>query len=90
MDKEFIVKQEGIMYKKFSYYIRCDDNNKPKEILTDMYFELWEYDKMSKVLDICEMHKLKYDFGFESFDCKLHSIEYQIDIVQNNCLNSKL
>ncbi len=88
MNKEFIKKIESKTNKKFGYFIRCDDKNKPVEVLTDMYFELWETEKMNEILSLCEIHNLKYDFGLECFDNEKQSIENEICIVSNNCENN--
>ena len=88
MKKEFIEKAEKEIGRKFGFFIRCDDKNKTKEVLTDMYFELWETEKMNEILSLCEAHNLKYDFGLESFDTKTDSIEQEICIVSTNSENN--
>lgn len=88
MNKEFIKKAEKQIEKKFGFIIRCDDKNKPMEVLTDMYFELWETEKMNDILSLCEKHNLKYDFVLESFDTKTDSIEQEICIVSTNSENN--
>jgi hypothetical protein len=88
MEKEFIEKSEKLIGRKFGFFIRCDDKNKPKEILNDMYFQLWENEKMSEILSLCESHNLKYDFGLESFNTKIDSMEAEICIVSNNHQNN--
>lgn len=88
MEKNFIEKAEKEIGRKFGFFIRCDDKNKPKEVLTDMYFELWETQKMNEILSLCETHNLKYDFGLESFDTKIDAIEQEICIVSTNCENN--
>jgi hypothetical protein len=87
MKQDFIVKAEKVIDRKFGFFIRCDDKNKPTEVLTDMYFELWETERMNDILSLCEKHNLKYDFGLESFDTKIDAIEQEICIVSNNCEN---
>lgn len=87
MKKDFIVKAEKEIGRKFGFFIRCDDKNKPTEVLTDMYFELWETGKMNEILDLCESRNLKYDFGLESFDTTIDAIEQEICIVSSNCQN---
>lgn len=88
MKKEFIRKAEKEIGRKFGFFIRCDDKNKPTEVLTDMYFELWETKKMNEILSLCEKYILKYDFGLESFDTKIDAIEQEICIVSNNSENN--
>lgn len=88
MKKEFIEKAERVIGKKFGFFIRCDDKNKPTEILHDMYFELFEIEKMNEILSLCETHNLKYDFGLQSFVIKTDSIEQEICIVSTNDKNS--
>ena len=88
MKKEFIEKAENKINRKFGFIIRCDDKNKPTEVLTDMYFELWETEKINDILSLCETHNLKYDFGLESFDTKIDSIEQEICIVSTNSENN--
>jgi hypothetical protein len=88
MEKNFIEKAEKEIGRKFGFFIRCDDKNKSTEVLTDMYFELWETEKMNDILSLCETHNLKYDFGLESFDTKIDAIEQEICIVSTNCENS--
>jgi len=88
MEKNFIEKAEKVIGRKFGFFIRCDDKNKPTEVLTDMYFELWETEKMNEILSLCETHNLKYDFGLESFDTKIDAIEQEICIVSKNYENA--
>ena len=88
MNKEFIEKAEKEIGRKFGFFIRCDDKTKPSEVLTDMYFELWETEKMNEILSLCETNDLKYDFGLESFDIKIDSIEQEICIVSTNSENN--
>ena len=88
MKEEFIKKAEEQIGRKFGFIIRCDEKNKPKEVLTDMYFELWETEKMNEILSLCETHNLKYDFCLESFDTKRDTIEQEICIVSTNSENN--
>lgn len=88
MKKEFIVKAEKEISRKFGFFIRCDDRNKPTDVLTDMYFELWDNERMEEILSLCETHSLKYDFGLQSFDTRTDSIDQEICIVSTNSENS--
>ena len=88
MKKEFIEKAEKEIGRKFGFFIRCDDDTKPTEVLNDMYFELWETEKMNKILALCEINNLKYDFGLESFDVSIDSHECEICIVSSNYKNN--
>jgi hypothetical protein len=69
-------------------YFRCDQNNKPDVIKTDMSFELHETEYMADVLIIADRYKLNYDFGIQSFDTKTDSVLEEVDIVSNNYLNN--
>jgi len=88
MEKIFIKKAEKLIGRKFGFFIRCDDKNKPTEVLPDMYFELWETEKMNEILSLCETHNLKYDFGLQSFNHEIEVIEQEICIVSNNSENN--
>ena len=88
MEKNFIEKAEKEIGRKFGFFIRCDDKKAPTEVLTDMYFELWETENMNEILSLCETHNLKYDFGLESFDIKIDAIEQEICIISTNCENN--
>lgn len=88
MNKHFIEKAEKEINKNFGFFIRCDDINKPTGVFLDMYFELWETERMNKVLFLCESHELKYDFGLQSFDTTTDSIDQEIVIVSKNSENN--
>ena len=66
--ENFIKKQEQETKTEIYYIIICDDKKSPKGIDTDMYFDLWEIDKMNKVLQICEDNNLNFDLVIEEFD----------------------
>lgn len=77
-------KREKEIGRKFGFFIRCDDKNKPIEVLTDMYFELWETEKMNDILSLCETHNIKYDFWFRKFWYQ-NRCYWTICIVSINC-----
>ena len=88
MNKEFLEKAEKQMEHKFGYVIRCDDNKAPKDVETDMYFELWQIKELNIIIELCEKHNLKYDLALQSFDTKTDTIEQEIDIVSSNSENN--
>jgi hypothetical protein len=85
--KSLIEKAEQEVKKYISYLIRCDDKNKPSEIKPDAWFRLWEFEELSKYIQLCENHNLKYDLVIQEFDIKDNSVSYEINIINNNCLN---
>jgi hypothetical protein len=87
MNFEYASKCEKQMGRKFGYVIRCDDRNKPDEVLTDMYFELWQYEELYRILEICEKHQLKYDFALQCFNAEIDYIEQEICFLSKNCEN---
>lgn len=88
MKKDFINKIEKEIKRHFAFIIRCDDKNRPKEILSDMYFKLYEIEKLNEILNLCEEYKLQYDFAVESYDYEIDCIEQEICFISNNYKNA--
>ena len=60
------------------YMVWCDNANAPPEIEADKMFELSEYTKMEKYLDICLKHSLKYEAMIEIWNEKEDIIAQRI------------
>lgn len=88
MTKEFFEKIENESHSLFGYIVRCDDENAPKEVKHDAYFELWEFEKLSDYIKLCESNNLNYDLAFQEFNKIKDSVEGEITIVSKNHLNS--
>jgi hypothetical protein len=88
MLKEFIIKKESELNLKLGYFLRCDDTSAPDEIKCDTYFEMWELDKINSTLEICDNHKLNYDFGFQEFDTSEDNVLREDMLIWNNHLNN--
>ena len=86
MQKEFIENLESKLNRQFGYFLRCDDISSPEEIECDMYFYMWEEDRLMSVLNLCEEFNLNYDFGFQEWDNKNQSL-METTYVCNNHLN---
>jgi hypothetical protein len=86
MTKEFFQTLESKLDLKFGYYIKCDDRAKPPQVETDMYFYMWEEDRLRYVLNICEEFNLNYDFGFQEWDEETQCV-YETPYVANNHRN---
>jgi hypothetical protein len=86
MTKEFFQTLESKLNLQFGYFLRCDDTSAPSEIKCDMYFEMWEEDRLMSVLNICEEFNLNYDFGFQEWDEETQCV-YETPYVANNHRN---
>jgi len=95
MTREFVESIESKLNINFGYFIRCDDErvrvnpniSTPKGIATDMYFHLWETERLIYALELFEKHNLNYDFGFQEWDEESQEID-EILYVDNNYLNN--
>ena len=87
MDIQYAAMCEKETGRKFYYIVRCDDENAPVSIKPDMYFELWQYNDLYRILQICEENKLNYDFAIQSFNPKNDCIEQEIAFISKNCKN---
>lgn len=87
MTREFVENIEFKLNINFGYIIRCDDIRKPKGVETDMYFRLWETERLIHTLELCEEYGLNYDFAFEEWDEENQEIEETM-YVHNNYLNN--
>jgi hypothetical protein len=88
MKKEFIEKAEQKIKRYICYIVKCDDKNSPVEVKPDAFFRLWEFEKLSKYIQLCENHNLKYDLVIQEFNTEDDSVEYEIDIVSKNWENN--
>ena len=52
MTKELVQTLESKLNLEFGYFLRCDDTSAPDEIKCDMYFYMWEEDRLMSVLNI--------------------------------------
>ena len=86
MTKEFTETLESKLNLQFGYFIRCDDTSAPDEIRPDMYFFMWEEDRLMSVLNLCEEFNLNYDFGFQEWDDESQEID-EIVYESRNHLN---
>jgi hypothetical protein len=87
MTKELVQTLESKLNLEFGYFLRCDDTSAPDEIKPDMYFYMWEEDRLMSVLNLCEEFNLNYDFGFQEWDAEIQSL-YETSYVSNNHMNS--
>lgn len=87
MTREYIETLESKLNLNFGYFIRCDDISAPEGVATDMYFHLWETERLIHALELCEEHNLNYDFGFQEWDNVNYDAE-EIFYVTTNCLNN--
>ena len=69
------------------YKFECDDVNRPSNVKTDFYFELSEYDKVSKTMEELDSNKVKYTLVLEKFDELSDEIISRDYFVANNGLN---
>ena len=86
MTKEFVETLESKLDLKFGYFLRCDDTSAPDEIQCDMYFFMWEEDRLMSVSNLCEEFNLNYDFGFQEWDEETQCV-YETPYVANNHIN---
>lgn len=85
--KDFIKRQEAELKTEFGYIFRCDDEKRPKEFEPDIYFRLWEFDKVSETVKLFEKLKLNYDLVLEEFNINNDVIDYQMNIKLSNWRN---
>ena len=73
---------------KTYFIIRCDDHRRPKEVDTDTYFELSDFDSATDLKGRLGRLGCWYDFLIERFDSTTDSVISNDYIVRNNYLNS--
>lgn len=70
------------------FLIRCDDLRRPKEVQTDTYFELSDFDSVAELKGRLDRLGCWYDFLIERFDSNTDSVISNDYIVCKNYLNS--
>lgn len=70
------------------YIIRCDDPNRPYNILPDKHFELDDVRGLKNYLAFCNTHKLNYDLVIEEFDKNNEEVTDNFYLINNNHLNN--
>ena len=86
MTREYLETLESKLNLNFGYFIRCDDTSAPEGVATDMYFHLWETERLIYALELCEEYDLNYDFGFQEWDDESLELD-EIVYVSRNHLN---
>lgn len=85
--EDFIKKQEEEMNIWIEYIIMCDDVRRPKQFQPDVYFRLWETEKLSETIQVYESLDLKYDLVIQTFDRVNDTVVHHITIKSDNALN---
>lgn len=82
--EDFIKKQESKLNIWIYYIIMCDDVRLPKEFDSDMYFGLWETEKLSETIRVYESLDLQYGLVIQTFDRLTDTVVNHITIKSDN------